>query len=344
MKAAVLVAPGAFEIVERPVPEPAEGEVLVKVSHAGICGSDVHIYRGESEREQLPRILGHEFAGRIVKSNARSGVDFAVGDLVTADINIGCGHCTHCLKGDAVLCPTGRKIGIHQDGAFAEYVVVPAGQVIVLPAGMSPEQGALVEPTGCVARSLGRCKLGKEDSLLVIGAGPMGILHVQMARAMGAGRIVVVEQDSERAQVALSSGADATAPDMGLLSGAAARIMDEGGFDVVVECIGKAAIYELALKVVRPGGCVSCFGLEQRGRLAGFEPFDIVMSEKTLVGSVGAMASDMRAAVRLLESGAIDVSAFTKHVFPLDQIDRAMKAFCVDRIGVKVQLNLSSTS
>lgn len=337
MRAAVLREPHRFEIVERPMPVLAHGDMLVRVRMAGICGSDVHLYRGEYVPEQLPRVPGHEFAGEVVEIRGPSA-DVAVGDLVTADINVGCGHCSHCTAGDPMLCATVRQIGIHLDGAFAEYVVVPTRQAIRLPPGTPPQLGALIEPAGCVTRSLRRCGLRAGQSLLVIGAGPMGMLHIQLAKAIGASPIVVVELDHKRSTTAKRHGADVAVGSFEMARSVADEISDGRGFDVVAECVGKSNLYEFGIELVRPGGVLAFFGWEQSDRTARFASYDIVMKEKTLVGSVGANGSDMRAAFELITENSIDVSHFTDCAFDLVDIDRALNAFAVDKIALKVQI------
>ncbi len=342
MRAALLTAPRTFEIVERPIPVPNEGEVLVRVLRVGICGSDVHIYKGEYETEQLPRVLGHEFAGEVVEVRGGQGESLQVGDIVTADINIGCGRCIHCRSRNGVLCERVSKIGIQRDGAFAEFISVPASHAIRLPPGMSPEIGALVEPAGCVMRSLKRSGLKAGDSLLVIGAGPMGMLHLQLAKALGAKHVTVLELDEGRAAAALSAGADAiarTAEDVARYVG---EFGNSGGFDIAVECVGIAALYERAVGWIRPGGTLSCFGIEQAGRTASYVPFDVVLAEKSIVGSVGAVAEDMRDAIDVLQRGEVDTKLYTQHLFGLADADRAMRAFFEQKVGLKVQIDPSA--
>ena len=337
MKAALLTEPFRFELVELPLPPVGPEEMLVRVRRAGICGSDVHIYRGEYVRDQLPRVPGHEFAGEVVELGGKSA-EFAVGDLVTADINIGCGRCARCRADDAMLCAEVSQIGIHRDGAFAEYVSVPLKQGIRLPAGVGAAIGALAEPVGCVTRSLHRCGMREGRSILVIGAGPMGMLHLQVARAMGASIAVVLEADPARAAIAGSLGADRVAARLDEARDSAADLTGDGGFDIVVECVGKTNLYEFGLSAVRPGGVLACFGLVQADLLAGISPYEMVLREKSMVGSVGANGQDMRKALDLLASGRVAAAPYCDKVFQLEEVNEAFRAFAVEKSALKVQL------
>jgi 2-desacetyl-2-hydroxyethyl bacteriochlorophyllide A dehydrogenase len=337
MKAALLTEPYHFEIVDRPMPAPQPGEILVRVARVGICGSDVHIYRGEYIREQLPRVPGHEFSGEVVDVADKS-TGFKPGDLVTADINIGCGHCLHCLADDAMLCQEVKQIGIHRDGAFSQYITFPAKYAIKLAPGMTPAMGALVEPAGCVARNLRRCHLAAGQSLFVVGAGPMGMLHVQIARTSGAAPIVVLEANPKLAALAKAQGADYTATNLEEAREINAKITQGRGFDIVAECVGKPELYEFGISMVRAGGVLSCFGLAQAGQIAKIPPYNMVMQEKSMVGSVGATARDMITAMTLIAGGRIAAGPYTECVYELENIEEAFRAFTIDKVALKVQL------
>ena len=280
---------------------------------------------------------GHEFAGDVASvGNEVHGL--SVGDLLTADINLGCGQCPQCLSDNAMLCARVKQIGIHKDGAFAEYVAVPASHVIKLPRGMTASVGALAEPAGCVARNLRRCRLTAGQSLLVIGAGPMGMLHLQMAKALGAKPVVVLEANPRLADMAKTYGADLAVSNLEEAAAATESFTQGRGFDVVVECVGKTELYEFGVRAVRSGGVLGCFGLEQADRFASIAPYDLVLKEKMMIGSVGATANDMQSAIALLASGQIVTAQFTEAVFGLEQIEEAFRAAATDRVALKVQL------
>lgn len=207
MRAAVLVEPRRFEIDLRPVPEIQPHEVLVQVARCGICGTDAHIYDGGFMAHRLPLIPGHEFSGRVVQAGTQSGVTEGIRAVV--DINNGCGRCYYCRRGELMNCPTIEQIGIDVDGGFAEYVCAPGHLVIEAPETTPFDVLALTEPVACVVHTASRSGLDPARSVLIIGAGPIGNLHVQMQRLSGAAPIIVAETSSERARLAEAAGADA---------------------------------------------------------------------------------------------------------------------------------------
>ena len=207
MTAAVLHGPEDLRIEEVLVPSIAEDEVLVKVDACGICGTDVHILRGHFPVPNLPLIPGHEFSGRVVEVG--SAVDrVTVGEPVTADINIGCDRCYYCRHQMRMFCPQLSQIGVHRDGAFAEYVKAPAAAVYRLPDHMTPEQGAYVEPLACAMHGQERAEIRAGSTVAIIGAGPMGLVHVQLSKLRGAAQIIASEPNAARRAKAADLGAD----------------------------------------------------------------------------------------------------------------------------------------
>jgi threonine dehydrogenase-like Zn-dependent dehydrogenase len=192
-----------------------------------------------------------------------------------------------------------------------------------------------------VVRNLRRAGFAKGQSVLVIGAGPMGMLHVQLAKTMGAARVTVLEKNPVRRALAEALGADQVidnAEDPAVLF----ATMPEGrAFDLTIDCVGRTALAELCFTLVRPGGTVSCFGLEAADRTAHMPQFDIVMHEKTVVGSVGADAEDTRMALDHLSNGTIDVAPYTECVFDLEEISEAFEALVNNQVALKAQVRVS---
>ncbi|TIQ91495.1 MAG: hypothetical protein E5X64_31945, partial [Mesorhizobium sp.] len=261
-----------------------------------------------------------------------------IGDLVTADINIGCGSCMHCQAGSPMLCGLVSQIGVHRDGVFAQYVTVPCGNLLVLPSVIGPAVGALLEPLGCVARNLRRIGLRAGQRVLVIGAGPMGMLHIQTAKSLGAGTVMVLEPDPVRADLARRLGADITAFTKEEALNAMQRADGGPGFDVAVDCVGNAELVEFAARVVRSGGTVGCFGLDRPEHLARIPLSHFVLSEKSLVSSVGASLADMRSALDLIVNAGLNTAPYTGAVYPLQDIAQAFEAFAVRKVALKVQI------
>lgn len=337
MRAAVLVKPGHFALRDVPTPRCGPTDVLIKVARVGVCGTDVHIFKGHYAADRLPLIPGHEFAGTV----AAIGGDVSsitVGQRVIADINIGCGHCFYCRKNEVLSCPEVHQLGIHTDGAFADYVKVPARLAIPIPDSMSFEIAALTEPLACVVRAFKKSAIQFAESVLVIGAGPIGNLHVQMARAIGAAPIIVADLNTDRLDIASRTGADAVVADMSQLD-ASVRALTEGrGADVVIESVGLPQLYERAFSLVRPGGRISAFGLASDDARSLFAPQAVVLKEIGMKGSVAAMGDDMHEALTMLRFGRIDTGPFLNESRPLEDVQPAIEAFMADPKILKLQI------
>lgn len=340
MRAAVLVAPGHFALRQVPVPAIGPDEVLVRVRRCGLCGTDIHIWKGHYSADKLPLIPGHEFSGHVVRVGAAAG-DIALGTAVTADINVGCGRCFYCRKNEVLNCSTMAQIGIHVDGALAEYVKVPASHLVPIPRRTPVEQGALVEPVSCIVRAVKKSRLRLGESVLVLGGGPIGNLHVQLARAVGAAPVIVSEPNPGRAEWARRSGADLVVRDPSALRAAVLEATDGRGADLVIESVGLPALYEQAFDLVRPGGRVLAFGLTDAAAQARYHPFKVVLGEIGLQGSVAGMGDDMREAMTLIAHDRVQLSEFAETVFPLARIAEAMEAFVSDKRINKVQIDVS---
>jgi len=337
MKAAVLTQPGHFEVRDVSVPECGPDDVLVKVARVGICGTDVHMFRGHYAADRLPLVPGHEFSGTVAEVGG-SVSTVALGQRVIADINIGCGHCFYCRKNEVMSCAQVRQLGIHVDGAFAEYVKVPQRLVIPIPDGMPFEVAALTEPLACTVRAAKKSSIRLGESVLVIGAGPIGNLHVQVARAIGAAPVIAADLNVDRLALAASCGADVTVSDMSRLDAEVRAVTDGRGADVVIESVGLPKLYERAFDIVRPGGRIAAFGLADAAARASFAPQSVVLREIGVKGSVAAMGDDMHEALTLLRFGRIDVGPFLRESRDLDQVQDAIEAFAGDPGILKMQI------
>ena len=213
MKAAVLTAPNAIALTELQDPRPEHGDVLIRVRAATICGTDIRIYRGrKTAGVRYPSVLGHEFAGEILESGGHAGLN--PGDRVALCPFISCGRCHLCKTAHENLCTQGTAVGYEVDGAFAEVIRIPAkavesGNLRHLPDAMSFEEAALVEPLSCVLNGQNKVGVSSADTVVVLGVGPIGLLHVHLARLRGAARIIASDPSAHRREAALSGGADA---------------------------------------------------------------------------------------------------------------------------------------
>ena len=196
MKAAVVEKPNLLAIKQVPVPEIADEEVLIRVKYTGICGTDWSIFTGKYSADKLPLIPGHEFSGTVAQVGKKAR-GLKEGDRVTADINMSCGTCFYCRKGQKLMCRDFRQLGIHMDGTYAEYVKAPFDQVHKLPDTLDFLAGAFIEPLSCVIHSSKAARVTHGSSVAVIGSG-LGVLHGALARQRGAAPVIVIGDNAKR--------------------------------------------------------------------------------------------------------------------------------------------------
>src|SRR6266498_528911 len=238
MKAAVLESIKHFEIKEVPIPEIGEGEVLVKVKNTGICGTDWSIYNGWYSADKLPMIPGHEFSGLIAKVG-KDGNGFKEGDRITADINMSCGHCYYCIRGEQLLCNNFTQLGIHTNGTYAEYVKAPAKLVHHLPDNLSFEEGAFIEPLSCCIHAAKAVNARIGGSIAIVGCG-LGVLHARMAVLRACAPVIVIGDNTKRLQIAKNMGADYII-DVREVADPVAEVIkltDGRGVDYAIEAVG----------------------------------------------------------------------------------------------------------
>lgn len=309
MKALVLTRYNVFESLD--VPEPAIGpdDVLVQVRACGICGSDVHGMDGSTGRRVPPIIMGHEAAGEIVAVGQRVE-RWAAGDRVTFDSTVSCGRCHFCRRGQINLCDRRRVLGVscaefHQDGAFAEYVAVPHHILYRLPDGLPFEHAAMVEPVSIAVHAAGRVPIRLNDTAVVVGAGMIGLLVVQALRAAGCGRVLAVEVDPKRLELACRLGAtEGFSP---LQSDAVQEVFKrtEGrGADVAIEAVGLPETVATAIASVRKGGSVGLVGnISPTVEL----PLQAVVTRELSLFGCCASSGEYPACLELMARGAIRV-------------------------------------
>jgi L-iditol 2-dehydrogenase len=315
-------------------PEPGPGEVLVKVGANTICGTDLRIMRGEKTTKiHPPTILGHEIAGTVAALGA--GVSkYEVGSPVGIAPVIPCGHCGECERGIENLCSEGPIFGYDVGGGMAEYVLAPALAVdkgVLVPAtvDLPPEQLALAEPLSCVVNGQQQVRVGLGDRVLVMGAGPIGLFHVQLALINGADQVIVSEPDALRRDTALRFGAAAAVDplegDGAALKAAVQEATDGRGVDVAIVCVGNVpGLVGSAIDLSRLGGRVSIFaGLKDpHTELDGNK---IHYGQITLSGAANSGRDHYRKALRLIETGRIDTAAMITHRYGLDSVVEAIE-------------------
>ncbi|MBD2843566.1 galactitol-1-phosphate 5-dehydrogenase [Paenibacillus sp. IB182496] len=298
MKALVYRGPRDLVLEELEQPVCGLDEVVIEVSKVGICGSELEGYLGHSSVRFPPLVMGHEFCGRVTELGANVA-ELSIGDKVAVNPLIACGRCDRCLSGKSSICGSRRIVGIHRPGAFARYVAVPAANAIRVPDGMDPLLGSLAEPLAVAVHAV---KLGVQplDEQLIYGAGPIGLLALQAAQCMGAGRVTVV--DLQPARLAYAAELGARAVPAGELADRWTELFPDG-VDVILDCVGAQPTREQAMKLINPGGRIVMVGLAQ-----GVTPMpinDLVRQELSLLGSYTYSGRDFRQALDLLEAGRI---------------------------------------
>jgi 2-desacetyl-2-hydroxyethyl bacteriochlorophyllide A dehydrogenase len=334
MKAAILHGPRDLRVESLRDPRPEPGEVVVRMTAAGLCGTDYEIWSG-ARPVAYPRIMGHELVGR-VEATASDVTRVSPGDPVVVEPNYSCGHCPLCREGNRNLCLSRTTIGINADGGFAELVRVPARCCWRSTAGAASDALLLAEPLAVVVRAVGRGEPKPGETAAIVGAGTLGLLALQVLRARGA-RVMVTSRSRRRFALATELGADATHATLeGPLADAARRFAGREGVDLVVETAGTAEAVTHALELVRPGGRVVLTGLPHEPTSVSF--FSVVRREITLTGSM-IYQDEFPEALRLVESGAVQTTPLITHRFGLDRIGEAFAAHA-DPSSIKVALEL----
>jgi 2-desacetyl-2-hydroxyethyl bacteriochlorophyllide A dehydrogenase len=323
----VIDAPGKAAAAELPDPEPGLGEALLRVSAAGLCGTDLHLLGGDLPAP-YPLTPGHEFAGEVVAlGEGAAGV--GVGDRVAVDPNLPCGRCRWCRAGRGNICEVWDAIGVTRPGAAAELVRVPAGCCHVLPAGVSATAGAMVEPLSCAVHGASRLPRQPGEDYLIYGAGTMGLLMAAVVRTVGATSVSMVDLNPDRLEFARGYAADRVAT-------AAGELAATDGFGVVIDATGAAPAIADGLGRVRKGGTFLQFGVADPGVTVPISPFRVYHSEIDIIGSM-AVHRGFAPALELVASGAVDVEALVTDTLPLEDYPEAIERFR-SGAGRKIQL------
>jgi L-iditol 2-dehydrogenase len=321
MKALLLSEYNQLEIVDVPMPRPGPDEVLVRVGACGICGSDVHGFDGSSGRRIPPIIMGHEAAGT-VEAVGPEVAGVREGDRVTFHSTIHCGKCEYCRRGEINLCDARQVLGVstseyRRPGAFAEFVVVPNRIVHHLPANLSLEEAAMIEPLGVAVHAVGLSDVRDNSTPMVVGAGMIGLLLLQALREAGCSRIFVVDIDESRLELARQMGATATINAKTADALAEVQRLTSGvGVDIAFEAVGATASIKTAIESVRKGGTVTLVGnIAPKAEI----PLQTVVSRQIRLQGSASSAGEYPRCIELLATGAIDVKPLISAVAPLDQ-------------------------
>jgi L-iditol 2-dehydrogenase len=320
MKALLLSEYKHLEIRDLPIPVPGPDDVLIQVAACGICGSDVHGYDGSSGRRIPPIVMGHEAAGTVASVGAAVNM-FQEGDCVTFDSTVSCGVCDFCRRGEVNLCDHRQVVGVscgeyNRAGAFAEFVVVPERILYRLPPSLSFADAAMLEAVSVAIHAVRVAQIEGAETALVIGAGMIGLLVLQAARAAGCSRVFVADVDASRLQLASELGADRTFA----LSGSALvqevlRATGDQGADAVLEAVGRDETINAAIDCVRKGGTVTLIGnIAPQVSL----PLQKVVTRQIRLQGSCASAGEYPEAMELIANGKIKVDRLITAVAPLN--------------------------
>ncbi|MFP3089617.1 zinc-dependent alcohol dehydrogenase family protein [Treponema sp. TIM-1] len=313
MKAVVIEKPGLAHVKTVPVPTVGDGEVKIQVMASGICGTDVHIYRGEY-LGSYPVIPGHEFSGVVVETG-KGVTRFKAGDRVAIEPNISCDNCHACLNNRQNFCEHWEAVGVTRPGGMAEYAVAPEKAVFSI--GSLPFiSGAFVEPLSCVLHGVQRARIHMGDRVAILGAGPIGILLSKVIQLQGSNDITQVDKNQARLELARESGARYTS--------ASLEDLEVDGYDVVVEAAGSTFLMEQSLRYVRKGGTLLWFGVPKRDATLSLPAFSLFEKGLFILSSYTSVRNSIQA-VRLLESGRIDVSKLVSHRLPLEEFVKGIE-------------------
>ena len=338
MRAVIIDAPGKVRVGTLPDPTPKPDELVLRVGACGICGTDLHIIDGESPLACYPIVPGHEFAGEVVavgenvlRGNVARDLKISVGSRVAVEPNLYCGHCEFCRTGHENLCLYYTAIGVTVNGACAEYVTVPASQAYVLPENLSFREGALIEPISCAVHGMNLLNPRQGDTFLIVGAGTMGLILMQLALHSGASKVAVVDLNTQRLQLAKKLGVDCVQTDINKL------IEEEPlGFDNVIDVTGVAKAIEGAFAAVKRGGKFMIFGVAPSEARISLSPFRIYNDEITVLGSMAILYS-FGPALNLLSRGAINTEVLLTAALPLEDFPDALSMVRRGE-GVKTQI------
>ncbi|MBC7235781.1 MAG: alcohol dehydrogenase catalytic domain-containing protein [Chloroflexi bacterium] len=325
MKALRLFGPRDLRLLEEPVPKPMPGQALLRVRAVTVCHSDIHYYKyariGDTV-SKTPLVLGHEFCGEVIETTP--GVEGLYrGDLVAVEPAISCGRCRYCREGNPNLCEHLLFSGTPPlDGALREYMPYGAEFLFPLPAGFTPEEGALLEPLGVAIHGWDLAKLRIGESVAIVGCGPIGLLLIQLARIGGAAQIMAIEPLDYRRDLAVELGAIGLAPDDDLERRVLA-LTGGHGVDVAVEVAGTLPAQEEAVRVVKRGGTVVAIGIPPEDKLV--MTHHVIRRKGLTIKLARRMKLTYPRAISVVQRGLVDLKPLVTHRFALDEADRAFR-------------------
>ncbi|HEY0216759.1 MAG TPA: zinc-dependent dehydrogenase [Cellulomonas sp.] len=328
MRVARFHAPGDIRLEDAPEPTAGPREVKIRVRACSTCGTDVKISRFGHHHIDPPRVMGHEIAGEIVEVGDEVAGGWVPGDRVQVIAAIPCGECEDCRAGRMTICPNQVSMGYHFDGGFAEYMVVPQNVLTVdglnrIPEGVSFAEASVAEPLACALNAQELVRVEKGDDVVVIGSGPIGCLHVRLARSRGARRVFLVELSAERLELAASR----VQPDEAIVASEVdpvARVLEltgGRGADVVITAAASGRAQEQAVQMVARGGRISFFGgLPKDDPVIALDSNLVHYRELMIIGANGSSPDHNKRALDLIATGAVPVDDLITHRLGLEQV------------------------
>lgn len=317
MLAAVFKAKGNLELENYPLTKLKSDEILVKINSCGVCKTDQHIFAGESYA--LPdTILGHEYSGIVVDMGSKVQ-EFDLDDHVAIDPNIVCGYCRYCREGKINLCENLKALGVNTNGGFAEYSILPYKQAYRLPKDFPLKNASFAEPLSCCIQGIKQADIQINDEVIILGAGNIGLLMLQLAKLSGASNIIVIEPVEQKRKISLDLGADHVFDSNDPQLFEKVISITNGGANKVIECVGNDSAADLAVKLSRKGAVVILFGLSPRSSTLKLNLNDLFKKELVIKGSL-LNPFTFQTAVELLIAGKINPQRFEIKQVPLQQI------------------------
>jgi len=333
MKAVRYYGPGDVRVEQVDAPVCGADEVLVKIEACAVCGSDLKTSKVGNPRMKEGAIMGHEFCGIVQEIGSEAAAaDLVTGDRIVMATSVGCGECMYCRRGWRNLCQNTKPMGFFYNGGMANYTIIPpralvGGHVVKVPDGLIPEHAALAEPISCAVNSLEQCGIEEGDTVLVAGAGPMGLLNVLVAKARGAGKIILSEPNAARLQQGAEFCDVTVNPvEQDLAEVVKAESVDGLGVDVCIVAAPAAAPQEQAVHLVRKRGTVCLFASLPVGRnMLNIDSRAIHYNEIRVVGASDSTAAHVAEGVAMLADGRVDGSKIATHIMTLDDIHKAFE-------------------
>ncbi|MFX1247143.1 MAG: zinc-dependent alcohol dehydrogenase family protein [Promethearchaeota archaeon] len=331
MKAAIFEKPLRINVCEKKIPNLGKNDLLVKINYCGICGTDLHIYQGQVPFVKYPLIGGHEFSGK-VKSIGSNVTEFSIGDRIAVNPNLSCKdkrlppkeYCYYCKKNRPHFCTNWQALGVTQDGGFAEYIICPSTSAVRIPEGVTLKNALFMEPIACCLHGLYRLKIQTSDIILIIGAGPIGLLMVDIIKSLFKSRIIISEPNISRRNLALHLGADlAIDPKESPLADIINNETENQGVDIAIEAVGSSRTSTEAIELLNRGGRSLIFGVSPPEEAISLKLFELYNKEISLFGSY-TNPHENHDAIKLLENDIINPSKIVSHEMAIENLENSL--------------------